>query len=274
MYIDPRVAHGRAQFDLDASPRLVPEQRYWEVHSRLNLLGELARQKSDGARRKTLRYLEAQAQQFRKLGMRTAIAKNGPYEGLFVEVLMRSADHGVIHLFLVYDVDTAWVYNVNATTITTHAVARCMQRLGRERVEDIQPEFDAVTGALHPLGSLAARRGWKQIGIPTRSGLFVGEWGRPEGPVLKTFLRPGENGRPSRWSEFADLFSGMPAGTGTGQGTGNYLQIRDFVQAVIDRTGDKAFSERFPFLTELEEKRADPLDERWDAARAAATGSA
>ena len=31
MYVDPRVAHGRARFDLSGSPRLVADERRWEI---------------------------------------------------------------------------------------------------------------------------------------------------------------------------------------------------------------------------------------------------
>jgi hypothetical protein len=37
MYVDPRVAHGRAKFDLDRNPRLLPEERVAEVYALLRL---------------------------------------------------------------------------------------------------------------------------------------------------------------------------------------------------------------------------------------------
>lgn len=263
MYVDPRVAHGRARCDLARNPRMLPAERVAEVYALLRLFAASYGQQG-ASPREMRRYLESRTiPKVRSYGFSPWLGG----ECLYVWALGRSAEEGIVHQRLYYSIKSCHVGCIERNAIETHAVARCMQRLGKERVQDIEPVVRAVIAALPPLIAHAYRNRWKQIAVPTSVGLFAGSVS-PSGDVeLKTFFCPGENGQPSRWLSYMERFSGIPSWEDGGEDPG--ATIATFVERSIADEAGRTLTNMCPFLLSPYERRSDPLTERWSAATAA-----
>ena len=272
MYVDPRVAHGRARFDLDRNPRLLPAERVAEVYALLRLFAANYGHQGPSPR-EMRRYLEKHTvRKIRSYGLKPWVGTRAGLECLFVWVLGRSAEEGIVHQLLYYSIKTRFIGSTDKTTIETHAVARCLQRQGTDRVQDVEHFVRAVIAALPLLVAHANANKWKQIGVPTSVGLFVGSI-TPGGEVeLKTFFRPGENGQPSRWFKYMERFAGIPPWSGAERDAD--AAIARFVESVVCVDGAGTLTQKCPFLLELYEKRSDSLGEQWNLARASAASDA
>ncbi|WP_429482635.1 hypothetical protein [Paraburkholderia youngii] len=261
------MARGRAKFDLDRDPRMHPEQLHQTlvklVHTEVVRI--LNRQPG---RREKMRALERSlAPRVRALGFDPHVGEYLGHQGFFLKYLACDAQEGIVHYFIRYDVNTSLIETFSGARVEPHAVARCMQRLGKERLDDVEPELKAIFVVAGYFTNLAISEGWAQVGVPTAGGLFLGTV-EEKRLRLRTFIRPGENDRESRWSEYRALFDGIPP-VDARKNCGDAL-FKWCGDVVSTATANGAFVDRFPFLGKAYERREDPLDHLWAAARASA----
>lgn len=265
MYVDPRVAHGRAKFDLNRSPRMFAEERRWKITDVIvKCLEDFT-----GApnRRALMRLLERQiAPRLERLGLEPYIGALGDKEGLFVNFSTMSAEHGLREFQLRLTVPDLVLNSFASNTIKPHAVARCMQRNGVLSIAEIENETNMAFVFARALRPLALVEKWKQAAIPTAGGLFVGEISNADDVFMNTYIRPAASDRPSRWRGFSDLFSVMPDWTAAQIHEGSDL-LQWMINHILALRKTASLAERFPFLLEPYQAINDPLDATWDAAR-------
>ncbi|OMG71665.1 hypothetical protein [Burkholderia ubonensis] len=268
MYVDPRVAHGRARFDLSRSPRLFAEERRWEI-------SDVVTRGIDGftgvrTRRNLMRLLERQiAPKLARLGLEPYVGALGQLEGLFVNFSTMSAEHGLREFQLQLTVPDLVLRSFASNAIRPHAVARCMQRNGVMSLAGIEHETRIAFVCARVIRSLALAEGWRQVGVPTSLGLFVGVLTDARDVSMNTYLRPGDNDRPSRWSGFAGLFAAMPRWRPDQVRHGGEL-LQWMINHIVALQESAPLAERFPFLREPLRDADDPLDAAWARARAGA----
>ncbi|WP_255218950.1 hypothetical protein [Paraburkholderia kururiensis] len=270
MFVDPRVAHGRAKFDLNRSPRLFAEERRGEI---ADVITRAIDQFSGTRNRRNLmRLLERQiAPKLMRLGLEPYVGTVGEREGLFLNFSTMSAEHGLREFQLDLAVPDLVLRSFASNTIRPHAVARCMQRNGVMSVADIGSETDTAFVLARVVRALALAQKWQQVGVPTPNGLFVGALNESTDVCLNTYIRPAASDRPSRWSGFAALFSTMPAWSAAQIRQGSDL-LQWMINHIVALQESALFAERFPFLLEPWRPADDPLDAVWSAARANASG--
>jgi hypothetical protein len=266
MYIDPRVAHGRTKFELNRSPRMFAEERRGKITD--VILKSLEDFTGTRNRRALMRLLERQiAPRLEHLGLEPYVGTLGTTDGLFVNFTTMSTQHGLREFQLQLTVPDLVLKSFASNTIRPHAVARCMQRNGVISLAEIEDETCIAFVFARALRPLALLEKWKQVAVPTRGGLFVGELHNPGDFHLNTYIRPAQSDRPSRWSRFAALFSPMPDWT-----TVQIHEGSDLLQWIINHIRalreTAPLAERFPFLIQSYESIDDPLDAIWNAAHA------
>ncbi|WP_246792165.1 hypothetical protein [Burkholderia perseverans] len=270
MYVDPRVAHGRARFDLSGSPRLVAEARRWEISDVITLA--LDTFTGERSRRNLMRLLSRQiAPRLARLGLEPYVGPLGGREGLFVNFATMSAEHGLREFELHLTVPDLVLRSFATTAIRPHAVARCMQRNGAMALTEIEHETRIAFVLARVIRGLARAEHWRQLAVPTPRGLFVGALTDHDDVGLATYFRPGDNDRPSRWQAFAALFAAMPEWLPEQVRTGGDL-LHWMIDHIVALQASAPFVERFPFLLEPYRSVDDPLDATWAAARAHARG--
>lgn len=268
MFVDPRVAHGRAKYDLNRSPRLFAEERRWEISSIVTT--SLDNFTGIRNRRNLLRLLERQiAPKLARLGLEPYVGALGATEGLFVNFSTMSAEHGLREFQLQLSVPDLVLRSFASSTIRPHAVARCMQRNGVASLAEIEAETSAAFVLARVIRPLALAGNWRQVGVPTAAGLFVGALNDSNDICLNTYIRPATSDRDSRWDRFAALFATMPAWRAEQIRQGSDL-LQWMVNHIVALQKSASFVERCPFLLEPYRHVADPLDANWDAARASA----
>ncbi|MBN3724073.1 hypothetical protein [Burkholderia sp. Ac-20379] len=266
MYVDPRVAHGRARFDLNGSPRLVAEARRWEISDVITRT--LDAYDGERGRRNLMRLLARQvAPRLRRLGLEPYVGALGGREGLFVNFATMSAEHGMREFELQLTVPDLVLRSFASATIRPHAIARCMQRNGAPALAGIENEVAIAFVMARAIRGLALAEHWKQLAVPTPRGIFVGELDEHADVRLATYFRPGDNDRPSRWSAFAALFETMPRWR-TNQIRRGGEMLHWMIDHIVALQASASFVERFPFLLAPHRANDDPLDAAWAAARA------
>ncbi|MDQ7981647.1 hypothetical protein QYH69_30965 [Paraburkholderia sp. SARCC-3016] len=272
MFVDSRVAHGRAKFELNRSPRMFADERRGK-------LTEIVTKSLDdftGAptRRSLMRMLSHQvAPKLERLGLEPYVGSFGNSEGLYVNFATMSAEHGLREFQLQVTVPDLVLTSFSSTAIKPHAVARCMQRNGVMSLDGIERETGAAFVFARTLRALAQLEQWKQAVVPTANGLFVGDVIDNGDFHLKTYLRPSSNGRASRWSGVFALFSTMPAWTLSQIHDGSDL-LHWMIGEIVALRKSAALAERFPFLLKPYESVDDPLDAAWHGAPRAAQPAA
>ncbi|KVN33370.1 hypothetical protein WJ63_05130 [Burkholderia pyrrocinia] len=268
MYVDPRVAHGRARFDLSRSPRLFAEERRWEISDVVTRgIDQFAGVRN---RRNLMRLLERQiAPKLARLGLEPYVGALGRHEGLFVNFSTMSAEHGLREFQLQLTVPELVLRSFASSVIRPHAVARCMQRNGVMSLAEIEHETRIAFVIARVMRALARAEQWRQLGVPTPHGLFVGALTGGDDVCMHTYLRPGDNDRPSRWRGFAGLFAAMPDWRADQVRHGGDL-LQWMVNHIVALQESAPFVERFPFLLEPHRDADDPLDAAWAGARAGA----
>ncbi|KDB08121.1 hypothetical protein LIG30_2645 [Burkholderia sp. lig30] len=266
MYVDPRVAHGRARFDLSRSPRLLADARRWEISDVItHALDTFAGERTP---RNLMRLLARQiAPKLARLGLEPYVGILGTRQGLFVNFSTMSAEHGLREFQLDLTVPGLVLRSFASTAIRPHAVARCMQRNGAPSVDAIGHETQVAFVLARVMRALALAEHWKQVAVPTARGLFVGALSDADDVCLNTYFRPGDNDRPSRWQAFAELFAAMPDWTPEQIRHGGDL-LQWMVNHIVALQESAPFAARFPFLLEPYRHADDPLDAAWAAARA------
>lgn len=266
MFVDPRVAHGRAKFDLNRSPRMFAEERRWEISDVVTT--SLDNFTGLRNRRNLMRLLERQvAPKLARLGLEPYVGALRDTEGLFVTFSTMSAEHGLREFQLQLTVPELVLRSFASSTIRPHAVARCMQRNGVVSLAEIEPETSAAFVLARVIRPLALAEKWLQIGVPTALGLFVGALNDSNDICLNTYIRPAVSDRSSRWHGFAALFATMPPWNADQIRQGSDL-LQWMVNHIVALQKSASFVERCPFLLEPYHHLADPLDATWDAARA------
>jgi hypothetical protein len=268
MFVDPRVAHGRARFDLNRSPRMFSEERRWEISDVItNCLDNFTGTRN---RRNLMRLLERQvAPKLSRLGIDPYVGVLGQHEGLFVNFSTMSAEHGLREFQLHVIVPELVLRSFASTTIRPHAVARCMQRNGVMSIDEIERETSMAFVLARVMRPLALAEKWKQVGVPGMNGLFVGVVTDSNDICMNTYFRPAIADRISRWSGFAGLFSTMPVWSADQIRQGSDL-LQWTINHIVALRESASFVERFPFLLEPYHSTDDPLDATWNAARTSA----
>jgi hypothetical protein len=272
MFVDPRVAHGRAKFDLNRSPQMFAEARRSRIHDVIvKCLGEYRGERN---RRGLLRLLERQVvPRLRRLGLDPYLGALGEVEGLFSNFTTMSPDAGLREFQLSLTVPDLMFKSFASTMVATHAVGRCMQRNGVMSVGEIASETNMAFVLARVLRPLAMLEKWKQIAVPTAKGLFVGELTTSDDVWLRTYIRPVISDRPSRWNRFTSLFATMPDWRVDQIEAGNDL-VHWMINHIVGLRETAPLSDRCPFLLEPYGHVDDPLDATWSAALASANAQA
>jgi len=272
MFVDPRVAHGRAKFELNRSPRLFADERRGKlIETVIKALDDFTGERT---RRPLLRMLARDvAPKLERLGLEPYVGALGHAEGLFVNFATMSAEHGLREFQLQVTVPDLVLTSFASNIIKPHAVARCMQRNGVLSLAGIENETRIAFVFARALRALAQVERWKQAVVPTPQGLFVGDVIENGDFHLNTYLRPALNGRASRWSAVADLFATMPSWPPPQIHEGGEL-LRWMIEHLLTLRNSAPLADRFPFLLKPYEPADDPLDATWHAARAEAGADA
>jgi hypothetical protein len=270
MFIDPRVAHGRTQYDLASTRHMFSDNRVPELHEVIRVA--LKGLGTSPGRRDVLRRLEQRAvPQLGRMGAQASIVRSEDFTGMMVFFVTSDPEGGICEKCIKIDSSLGDTFGIaTLVEIEPHALARCMQRNGVSTLKEVHDEIRVALQFAAGIGHLVRREGgWCQVGVPANNGLFVGAVEAGSKLVLKTYLKPDANGRRSRWSAYLAMFQGRPSLSGdparldmTAKGW-----IWDHVEALM-REG--SVRERFPFLSTPYERAGDPQDERWEAARSAA----
>ncbi|WP_144152946.1 hypothetical protein [Paraburkholderia sp. BCC1885] len=272
MFVDPRVAQGRAKFDLNHSPQMFAEERRSKIQD--IIVRSLKEYHGERNRRGFMRLLERQVvPRLRHLGLDPYLGMLGQVEGMFCNFTTMSSDIGLREFQLSLTVPDLVFKSFASTLIGTHAVGRCMQRNGVMSLDEIEGETSTAFVLARVLRPLAMVEKWKQVGIPTAKGLFVGEMTNSDDVWLRTYIRPAIGGRPSRWGGFAALFSTMPSWSAAQIAGGSDL-TQWMINHILALRTREPLCERCPFLLDPYEHVDDPLDAIWQAARASADDEA
>ena len=142
--------------------------------------------------------------------------------------------------------------------VTTHAMARLMQRCGTTNFDDVRiPVVDALSRAL-AIRYTVREEGWMQFGIPSTGGLFVGQLDARGTLELATWFVPGATGQASRWENYTqDLGTPNIALSSSFQasdpkGATYFASLDEWAENV----SGKELSARYPFLLKLHHAHA------------------
>jgi hypothetical protein len=260
MFIDHRVAHSLAKIALDT--RRVTEQ---ECDSELFAIvrNVLRATKMSGNSREARRVVVPR--------LLKALDREGTWaepdtEGGGARVncsrIIKSADIGLRSVVYTIDVVSTAVTKTVQLEISPHALARCLQRNGTDKTNDIMQELLAAVGMVNVIRRQAFKENWTQVGLPTPLGVFVGEINAGV-PVMRTYLKFGDNGQRSRWKAYQKVFHPMPD-------EWDLVASRDYAERMCHWLDtNEPLSLRCPFLLESPREIEDPIEERWQAARAA-----
>jgi hypothetical protein len=137
--------------------------------------------------------------------------------------------------------------------VTTHAIARIMQRCGTMNFDDVRlPVIDAISRAL-AIRYTVREEGWMQFGIPSTGGLFVGQLDAAGTLELATWFVPGATGQVSRWEGYAqdlgapdmDLSSSFSASDP--KGARYFASLDEWAESICS----KKLAAHYPFLLKL-----------------------
>ncbi|WP_245982623.1 hypothetical protein [Trinickia fusca] len=245
---------------------MLAEERRWEISDVITqCLDHFTGVRN---RRNLMRLLERQvAPKLTRLGLDPYVGALGQVEGLFINFSTMSAEHGLREFQLQLTVPELVLRSFASSTIKPHAVARCMQRNGVVSLAEIEHETSAAFVLARVLRMLAVVEKWKQVGVPTAKGLFVGTMTDGDDICLNTYIRPAIGGRPSRWDGFAALFDAMPAWSAHQIRQGSDL-LQWMVNHIVALRESASLCQRFPFLLQPYRSTDDPQDATWHAARA------
>lgn len=257
MLVDPRVAHGRAKAALEA--RNIPPAEWDRRIADLFLdaiHGAGASRRPRDLRRKAVPRL-VKALHREKLLVFDDPLGDGAQLLCFSRAV--TATEGLRESRHHLDLETGCITVTDLLVITPHAIARCMQRNGTDRYEDVVPELRAACDVSPLVLIMANGEGWAQVGIPTPKGLFVGGFESTGALTAKTYFVPGANGQRSRWDRYFRYFQPMPD-----MGNGWDSDCPAYVDRMLD-AADVPLATRFPFLLEPYSHAEDPEASRWPA---------
>jgi hypothetical protein len=199
MYVDARVAHSLARQGLHQQRQPLREIAAKALVALKSLYTQLPRDKSARSLRRNLpkhldrlsRMLEADVW-LQELNSAVCL--------IFQHTTI--GDEGVVSHNFVIDCTSWTVAHKPMVRITPHALARLMQRRGTMEFDDVRiPVAEAVGRAMSLLQEVRDD-GWRQYGIPSCGGLFVGQMDAEETLELSTWFVPGLTGQTSRWEGY------------------------------------------------------------------------
>ncbi|MGF6440625.1 hypothetical protein [Paraburkholderia youngii] len=261
MLIDDRVAHSRARLHLSEQAVSLHhhDRRIAEMMSK-----GLQRVHQQGLSLRTFRrtFGDKLVRELQKAGY-TCWYKGDDAETFSLCILANVVDptNGLRSVTYAFALRTQAMTAACCFRVTHHAIARCLQRNGTMKISDIRTDLRVASGLSWAFMCLAHEQGWQQVAVPTPTGLFLGEYNATDGLVLRTFVRPGENGRVSRWSRVLDAFDGLPPTSDMHNDaavTGYIDRSNVWLEANSTRIGAK-----LPFLRQPYVATADPLDRAW-----------
>lgn len=207
MYIDERVAHGRADLYLRDRPELEPDTLERIIREVCND----APPRPVRADKFTLclhteRYLLAP---LKAHGFFGHIEYSAPDPLLWVSIVGGNQRVGFrwVQLLHAIEANTFWI--LKPLTISPHAIARCLQRVGTMDVSAIREPISLALGFSIPLMSVSQKENWKQFAVPVREGLFLGDSG-PDGWVIRTYISRKPHEHESGWDKYLNLFPEIP----------------------------------------------------------------
>jgi hypothetical protein len=260
MFIDHRVAHGLAKVALDTG-RVTAQECESELFAIVSNV--LRATKRSGNTREARRVV---VPRLLKALDREDMWAEPDMEGGATRVncfrVIKSADLGLWNVVYTIDAVSTEVRKTVLLEISPHAIARCMQRNGTDKINCIQPELLAAVSTMNVVRRQAFKENWIQVGLPTPLGVFVGEINAGV-PVMRTYLKLGESGRRSRWKAYQKVFHPMPREWDLVTSLDHAKRMYDWLDT------NEPLSLRCPFLLEPPREIKDPIDEQWKAARAA-----
>jgi hypothetical protein len=260
MFIDPRVAHGLAKIALDKGRVTAQEcdNELFAIVRNVLRATKMSRNTREARRVVVPRLLKA----LNREEMWAEPDTEGGAARVNCFRIIKSADIGLWSVVYMIDAVSTEVKKSVLLEISPHAIARCMQRNGTDRMADILPELLAAVGMVNVVQRQALKENWMQVGLPTPLGVFVGEVSAGV-PVMRTYLKLGESGQRSRWKAYQNVFHPMPS-------EWDPVASRDYAERMCHWLDtNEPLSLRCPFLLEPPHEIEDPFEERWKAARAA-----
>jgi hypothetical protein len=164
MYIDPRVAHGRAKLIL--SEEFVDVDRHVgdENLTVRQYRGMLISHVGPALRREGYVVFDYSAPDEK--------------DWLYALVMIADLTHGMRGVIVTgsrFGSRLGFVHG-DYLSISPHAIARCLQRNGTLSMASIRSELECAVGIGLFMAILAEEHDWKQVYLPTEHGLFVGEF--------------------------------------------------------------------------------------------------
>jgi hypothetical protein len=199
MYVDVRVAHNLARDGLHQQRQPLRDIAAKALVALKGLYTQLPRDKSARSLRRNLpKHLNRLS---RTLEADVWIQEaNGALFLLFQRTTI--ADDGVCSHHFVIDCQNWTVSHKPMVRITPHALARLMQRRGTMDFDDVRVPVAEAVGRAMSLMQQVSDDGWRQYGIPSCGGLFVGQMDADETLELSTWFVPGLTGQASRWEGY------------------------------------------------------------------------
>ena len=265
-YVDPRVAHGRARHELGENPRLFPagSERLFEQVV-LKAIGRRGMQCS-GAEFMSL--LERKALPALRLhGLDPLVYSGFGDRGMVWKFVTRNPETGVQGWTQRFVENPRQQRRAVNLEISIHALARCMQRNGVLSLDNIEAQTWCAVHLAPHVGMLAIKTGWLQLAIPTGDGgLFVGNAATGS---LRTYIKPGDNDRRSRWQTLIDLFPPFPPLSLDEIREG--ARVVEWATPTLERISKfREIRYLLRFMSEEYSELIDPVDARWANARRAA----
>lgn len=259
MYVDPRVANAHAKKALKfitTDPSVLHRKIATALASVVHT-GTMSNR--DFRRRLEKKVLPA----LTRLGVIATVIQNDGYAVLTCYALCGNETAGAIELIISLDCRELRISQLEATVVTQHAVARCLQRNGVTDFSDIEFELWEALKLAEMVGDAAANRDWLQVGVPTSKGLFVGTFDGTT-VTLHTYLQPGKNGRPSRWDPFLALVGTVPSLQPDPASLQRFAGwVKGFAPLIYE---DPRVDAAAPFLKTPYTRGEDPLDAAWAVA--------
>ncbi|MFP3637816.1 hypothetical protein [Paraburkholderia sp. SIMBA_054] len=262
-YVDPRVAEGSARRALEYDFMRPATAQSLERRAQADMLPTLLRMGNGLSAREFRRFVEQKAlPRMARHGMHARVISDGgilqvrllsvlgdPVEGIRVSEMIAASSIPVPQ-------------SLTVAVIRPHALARCMQRSGEQDHRNVKGELLGAAVLASFLAPVAAREQWQQVALPAGRGVFVGRVDDAGLFTLATFIRPGQNGRATRWDAFLHAIGPVPDPSKTT----SRKQMDNWCEALVARLSAAGpISVRFPVLRQPYMPRRDALDERWAA---------
>ncbi|MDX6008776.1 hypothetical protein [Cupriavidus necator] len=168
-----------------------------------------------------------------------------------------------IQLLHAIEANKFWI--LKPLTITPHAIARCLQRVGTMDVPGILEPISLALGFAIPLMSVSHQEKWRQFAVPVREGLFLGDSG-PDGWVIRTYISRKPYEHESGWDKYLNLFPEIPRWSPSDLRNIS-VSGRWMTEQLMAIRKERLIVDRVSRLAKQYERREDKQGEQWRKAK-------